>query len=217
MGLSIFVVFLGACTKKIEPAQTTLSGSVKNSVNDKLIYPAYIIYERQLLTTTREDGSFEITSLEGGTYSMVCSALGYSDQAMQVVVENGKKVNTDFLLTPDDTQSFVMGELHDQLLYQEGLIDNPSMAEWTDQQLFDGVSGATIQGKNFEIEVYPASIFIGDSLFAETDDYGQYEFTVQMGTYPISVVIQGWRDSTQIKEVKYNAYADFANFILIRE
>jgi hypothetical protein len=111
----------------------TLSGSVKNSLNDAPIFPAYIIYDQQLIASTSE------------------------------------------------------GELHDQVLYQE---------------LFD---------------VYPASIYIGDSLFAETDDYGQYWFEVQIGTYPITVVSEGWKDSLQIKEVVYHSYAVFANYILPRD
>ncbi len=199
--MAVTLFLLAACSKKEEPTQTTLTGSVKNSLNETSIHPAYIIYDQQLITTTLEDGSYEVTSLEGGTYSMICSAIGYSDQLIQVVIENGKTIGNDFLLTPDETISAVMGELHDEMLYQEQLIKDPSMAEWTDQQLFDGVSGATIQGKNFDFEVFPASIYIGDSLFAETDDYGQYGFEVQMGTYPIRVVLQGWKDSIQIKEV----------------
>lgn len=216
-GLSVTLFLLAACSKQEEPAQTTLTGSVKNSLNGTAIHPAYLIYDQQLITTTLADGSYEITSLEGGTYSMICSAIGYSDQRMQVVIENGKTIANDFLLIPDETVSAVMGELHDQDLYQEGLIENPSMAEWTGQQLFDGVSGATIQGKNFDFDVFPASIYIGDSLFAETDDYGQYGFDIQIGTYPIRVVSNGWRDSLQIKEVSYNSYAVFANYILPME
>lgn len=91
------------------------------------------------------------------------------------------------------------------------------MAEWTDQELFDGVSGATIQGRNFDFDLYPASIYIGDSLFAETDDYGQYWFEVQIGTYPITVVSKGWKDSLKVKEVVYDSYAVFANYILPQE
>ena len=214
--LSVSLLLLGACTEKTEPTQTTLSGMVKNSLNEAVIHPAYIIYDQQLLATTKEDGTYEITSLEGGTYSMVCSALGYSDQPMQVVIENGKTISNDFLLTPDDTQGGVIGELHDQVLYQERLMNNPSMAEWTDKELFDGVSGATIQGKNFDFDVYPASIYIGDSLFAKTDDYGQFWFDMQIGTYPITVVSEGWRDSIQITGVKHDSLV-FANFILNRE
>ncbi len=211
------LLLFGACTKKDEPTQTTLSGIVKNSLNDTPVYPAYIIYDKQLIASASEGGTYKITSLEGGTYTMTCSAIGFSDQSMQVLIENGKATGHDFLLTPDETESLVMGELHDQVLYQQQLVDNPSMANWTDQELFDGVSGATIQGKNFDFDVHPASIYIGDSLFAKTDDYGQYLFEVQIGTYPITVVSEGWRDSLQIKEVVYDSYAVFANYILPRE
>jgi len=38
-----------------------------------------------------------------------------------------------------------------QKLYDEQLIVNPSMADWNENELFDGVSGATIQSGTYPL------------------------------------------------------------------
>ncbi|MCK5691453.1 MAG: carboxypeptidase-like regulatory domain-containing protein [Bacteroidales bacterium] len=211
---AMFMLFAG-CTEKIESTETGMKGSVKNITQDALIHPAYIIQGQELLATTDEDGNYEISSLEEGVYSLVCSALNYGDQSLQLAIEEGVIVDQDFLLTPDEQSGTLYGELHDQVLYDEQLISNPGMADWTGKELFDGVSGATIQKKSFP-DLPPGDIYIGDSLFFSTDEYGQYWGDIQHGTYPIRVTLSEYPDSMQILRIVPDSSA-FANFILTEE
>ncbi len=211
---AILMLYAG-CSEKIESTETGIKGTVKDIAQNAVIFPAYIIHGQELLATTDEDGSYEITSLEEGIYTLVCSALDYGDQSLQLVIEEGAIVSLDFLLTPDEHTGTVYGELHDQVLYDEQLISDPGMADWTGKELFDGVSGATIQKKSFP-DLPPGDIYIGDSLFFSTDEYGQYWGDIQHGTYPVWVFLAGYRDSMQILRIVPDSSV-FANFILTEE
>ena len=208
------LLFAGCCEKN-ESTESGIKGTVKDIAQDAVIHPAYIIHDQELMATTDEDGSYEITTLEEGIYTLVCSALNYGDQSLQLIIEKGAIVSQHFLLTPDEQTGTVYGELHNQVLYDEQLILYPGMADWTGKELFDGVSGATIQKKSFP-DLPPGDIYIGDSLFFSTDEYGQYWSDIQHGTYPIRVSLPGYRDSMQILRIVPDSSA-FANFILTEE
>jgi len=120
------------------------------------------------------------------------------------------------MLSPDDSKGRIYGELHDKMLYDEQLKANPSMAAWDGKELFDGVSGATIQTMTFGFDLPASEIFIGDSLFALTDGFGQYWFDIQAGTYPLRICCTGYQDTMQIIKVEPDNSV-FANFILLKE
>ena len=185
-------------------------------LDDETIHPAFLILGDELLTITDESGTYEITSLDPGIYTLVCSAIDYGDKTIQVELEAGNVVSNDFLLSPYYSKGSVYGELHDQTLYNERLIDNPSMADWNGKELFDGVSGATIQTMTFGFDLPASEIYIGDSLFSVTDGFGQYWFDIQSGTYPLRVSSIGYKDSVKIVKVDPDT-SFFANFILLKE
>ncbi len=215
--LVFFVTMLiySSCDEKYQTG-TVLQGTVRNILDDETIHPAFLILGDELLTITDDNGIYEITSLDPGIYSLVCSAINYGDKTMQVEVEDGNVVFNDFLLSPDDSKGRIYGELHDQTLYEERLIVNPSMADWNGKELFDGVSGATIQTMTFGFDLPASEIYIGDSLFSVTDGFGQYWFDIQSGTYPLRVSSIGYKDTVQIVKVEPDT-SIFANFILLKE
>ena len=213
--LCAMVMLFTGCADEIESTETGMKGSVRDIATVAAIHPAYIIHGQELLAVTHEDGSYEISSLKEGIYTLVCSALNYSDQSLQLAIEEGIIVSQDFLLTPDERSGTLYGELHDQVLYDEQLISNPGMADWTGKELYDGVSGATIQKKSFP-DLPRGDIYIGDSLFFSTDEYGQYWGDIQHGTYPIRVILSEYTDSMQILRIVPDSSA-FANFILRQE
>ena len=206
------MLICSSCDEKYQ-AEAILRGTVKNMLDDETIHPAFIILGDELLTITDDNGKYEITSLDPGVYSLLCSAINYGDKTMQVAVEEGIVVSNDFLLSPDDSKGRVYGELHDQTLYDERLIVNPSMADWNGKELFDGVSGATIQTMTFGFDLPASEIYIGDSLFSVTDGFGQYWFDIQSGTYPLRISSIGYMDTMQIVKVEPDART-FANLIL---
>ena len=182
-------------------------------MDDEIIHPAFLILGDELLTVTDDKGTYEIISLDPGIYSLLCTAIYYGDKTIQVEVVEGNTVFNDFLLSPDDSKGRVYGELHDQTIYDEQLIVNPSMADWNGKELFDGVSGATIQTMTFGFDLPASEIYIGDSLFSVTDGFGQYWFDIQSGTYPLRISSIGYMDTMQIVKVEPDART-FANFIL---
>lgn len=211
----VFLVVMLVCSSCVEetPTESILQGTVKNMLDDEIIHPAFLIQGDELLATTDENGTYEITSLDPGTYSLICSAVDYGDKTMQVEVKQGNVASYDFLLSPDDREGRVYGELHDRTLYEEELIANPSMAGWSEKELFDGVTGATIQTVTFGMDLPASELYIGDTLYSVTDGFGQYWFDVQSGTYPLSISSPGYRDTLMIVKVEPDTRI-YANFIL---
>ncbi len=195
---------------------TLIQGSVLNIEDHEQIHPSFLFLENELLATTLENGTFEIDSLEPGICSVLCSSLNFRDTLIQIVVKEGAITVFDFFLTSDDSLGRLYGELHDQSLYDAQLTRNPSIADWNGRELFDGVSGATIQTMTFDYDLPSAEIYIGDSLIALTDGFGQYWVDLQSGTYPLRVSMSGYKDTTQI--IRQEPDTDiFANFILSKQ
>mgnify|MGYP006289039625 FL=1 len=198
------LIFLLYCEQSSEPKETTghISGVVKSAgSNDVFIHPAFIFSGDSLICTTDVQGEFSITPLNEGRYSLTCSALGYRDTTMQVQVLGGQTAKPVLLLTPDVATGRVYAEFQDDFLFQQELQTDSSMTLWNAQELFDGVTGATLQSKTLRMELPPRQIFIGDSLIAITDDFAQAWFDVQAGTYPLRGCCEGYVDSTQVVRV----------------
>ena len=197
-------------------AWTLIQGSVLSMEGHKQVHSAFLIIGNELLASTREDGSFEIDSHDPGLHSILCSSLGFRDTLIQIEVKEGALTELDFFLSADDSHGRVYGELHDQTLYNAQLAGNPSIAGWNGKELFDGISGATIQTMTFGSDLPSAEIYVGDSLIALTDGFGQYWVDLQAGTYPLHVSLSGYRDTIQIIQVKPDSDI-FANFILSQQ
>ena len=198
--LAVFVMALitSGCDKE-EQGETTLAGTVENMVDGEPISPAFLIIGEKLLSTSQKDGTYEIKSLEPGSYTLVCSAINYGDKTIQVEVTVGKTVYMDFQLSPDNRKGRVYGEFHNDSLFQDQLTTNPEKATWNGKELYDGVSGATIETS---FDMPSSSILVGDSLFAYADGYGQFWFDIQCGTYPITGSSSGYNDSMLIIHVE---------------
>ena len=213
--LLVTLLIISSCEKKSHSG-TNLQGTAMNALDHKTIPSAFLILGDELLAVSDADGAFEITVLDPGTYSLICSAFDFDDLDTQITLEAGEVTSHDFLLSPDNSEGRVYGELHDQILYEEQLQVNPSMAAWDGKQLFDGVSGATIQTMTYGFDLPASEIYIGDSLFAITDGFGQYWFDVQSGTYPLRISSPGYRDTIQIVKVEPDSRV-YANFILSKD
>ncbi len=209
----ITAILINISCDKEDQAETILQGTVKNMLDNEPVHPAFLILGDELLSTIDESGTYEIKTLDPGIYFLVCSAINYADKTMQVELKEGHVASNDFMLSPDSSEGRVYGELHDQTLYDEQLMLNPSLADWNSKELFDGVSGATLQTMTFGLDLPASEIFIGDSLFSVTDGFGQYWFDVQPGTYPLRVSSIDYRDTMQIVKVQKDGRV-YANFIL---
>ena len=197
---AVFLIL--ACQHSTEPGKTVaLSGSVYALDNNAhAIVPAYLFLGDSLTAVTAEGGSYSIPAIESGTYSFVCSALGYRDTTVQVTVDI-QNSEQDFYLTPDQSTGRVYVEFQDQTLWTEAVPAHPELDSWSSMELFEGVTGATLQTKWLHIELPDRILFLGDSLLAYSDGFGQCWASLQCGTYPLTGVCEGYRSDTRIVKI----------------
>jgi hypothetical protein len=185
-------------------------------VGENFISPAYIFSRDSLVATTDKNGSFQLLSLEPGNYFFTCSAINFRDTTMQVNVIGSQTTNLVFELMPDSSTGRVYGEFQDGTFFQEMLQKNPELTSWSEKELFEGVTGATLQSKTLKRELPYRNVFLGDSLLAVSDDFGQFWFEVQSGTYPIKGTCEGYHEKIEIFQVLPNERT-YITFVLKRK
>jgi hypothetical protein len=220
IGIIGLLLVLTACKNSSEPVATkgSLTGTVRIEGQGEaaVIHPAYIIHEIVLMATTDLQGGYILSDLEAGLYTLTCSALGYRDTVQVVTVSAGVTNHFDFYLTPDTTKARVRGEFQDLLIFNDKQADNPAMEGWDAQQIFIGVTGATIHEMGLQRELPERRIYIGDSLITISDDWGQYWFDLQCGTYFLRGTCEGYQDDQQVIKVRPDR-DNYLNFFLVQE
>jgi hypothetical protein len=158
-------------------------------------HPAWVLKGDKLLATTNSTGAFEIQSLDAGTYTFTGAALDHRDTSFTVQVAKGDTVQVDFRLAPDNIEKRVIGEFQNAVMFRDSLSVRPEMAGWTGKQIYDELTGATIQGKPPMDDFNEHQVFIGDSLVSTADNWGQYSFRLKANTVPLRGVCPGYRDT----------------------
>ncbi|MFZ5940377.1 MAG: TonB-dependent receptor [Bacteroidota bacterium] len=91
-------------------ADNGLQGKVScKKTGEAVMFAAVNIKERELWTTTDEEGNFSFRSVPDGSYTLQVSCLGYALYSQVFVVEKGKNRNLDIRISP---QSFDMEEVN---------------------------------------------------------------------------------------------------------
>ena len=216
-----FLLMMTNCDdKSTEPKPTsgTIEGNVKSILPGNLstIHLAYVFIDDSLLATTDENGNYVIAPIEEGTYQLTCSAINYRDTTEQVQVLGGKTLIHDFYLTPDSSTGRIYGEFQDVTLFNQNIQTNPSLVDWDAKQIFNDITGATIQAKTLQYDVPDRKVFLGDSLLAISDGWGQYWFQIQCGTYPITGRCEGYYDTTKVIKIMADTRS-YVNFFLYRK
>ena len=222
IGLSyiLFVSVLIHCDHTSEPKETAgaIRGTVFNGLSDEMtpVYPAYIFVEDSLWAITDSNGMYSIPSILEGTYDFICSSLYYLDDAEQIRVTGEQTTTHDFYLTPDSLTGVVFGEFQDLNIFQDSLASNSAIGEWDAEQVFNAVTGATIQSKTLDYLVPDRKVTMNDSLLAVSDAWAQYWFIVQQGTYYVKGACEGYEEIGQVIKVVPDTY-HYYNFFLPRE
>jgi hypothetical protein len=217
--LILFAIFSQLnCTKESKETEGDIRGVVKElkQNSEVTIYPAYIIYEDTLLAATNESGEYLISSLEEGTYTLICSALNFRDTIEQVKVVGGGTVTHNFWLQSDSTTGRLIGEFQDMVIFSDSLETNPGLAEWDEKQICDAATGATIQMKWLNYHVGDREIYLGDDLLGISDAWGQYGFYIQCGTYCFTGKCEGYMSKTHIVTILPDTKI-YLNFFLDRD
>lgn len=198
-----FVIYFNACEDSTSPLKntSTLSGKITNSATGTSVPQVFIFLEDSLLTTLikKTDYSFE---LESGMSLLTFSAIGYEDKKLELNLNENTTQNIE--LIPSSDKGRVYGEFQDIIKFQENVEENENMETWNEEEIYDGVTGATILEENSVTTFQQAELFIADSLLRYGDVYGQYWFEIQTGTYPISGKCEGYSSKTQIITVLPN-------------
>jgi hypothetical protein len=217
--LIVFTVFTQLnCTRESNETKGDIKGVVKelNQNSEEIICPAYIIYEDTLFATTNESGEYLISSLEEGTYTLICSALNFRDTIEQVKVVGGETVTHNFSLQSDNTTGILVGEFQDLLIFNDSLETNPGLAGWAAKHIFDAATGATIQMKWLNYPVGDREVYLGDDLLGISDAWGQYGFYIQCGTYCFTGKCEGYKSKTHIVTILPDTKF-YLNFFLERD
>jgi hypothetical protein len=223
-GKTSFVLTLGmltlalsaGCNRLNGPRETKgmIKGSVKHGTS--AVYRAYVFGGDTLLAVTDGSGNYLISSIAEGDHELTCSALNYADTIRRVLVTGGQTACCDFLMTPDSSIGKVYGEFQDLDVFDDSLKTNPSLKDWDPKRIYDASTGATLQVKTFGYELPDRRVFLGDSLVALADAWGQYAFKIQCGTYPLTGSCEGYGDAVRVIKVLPDV-RNYANFFLKRK
>ncbi len=79
----------------------TLRGTVYDRKNEPIAFATVLLTGTNWGTTTLDDGSFEITGIPAGTYTLKVSFVGYADFTQSVTLSSGQVVTLQVILTSD--------------------------------------------------------------------------------------------------------------------
>jgi hypothetical protein len=216
--LNGLLLFLMRCSTSTGPAPTTgsIKGVVKIDLPSNKAAFAYLFIGDSLMAATDQLGNYSIPVLPEGSYSLICSASACHDTAEQVLIFAGQTTLHDFFLTPDSSTGRVYGEFHDTALFAQSLATHPGMINWSGKEIFEGVTGATIQSKTLQRQAPERRVFCGDSLLAVSDDFGQYWLEMPSGACLLKGACEGYGEAAKVVRVLPNDRV-YVNFFLTPE
>lgn len=116
----------------------------------------------------------------------------------------------------DSGQGKVFGEFEDLGFFERALRKRPEMAHWSDRQVWDGLSGATIQAKTMGPSVPDRVVLLDGKELAYADGFGQFWLALPPGSYSLTGRCEGYRDAVIELEVQ-PGMATYANFYMARQ
>ncbi len=212
--LLIFIAFI-SCDDPTssEKFDGVFSGEIISSTTGEAIYPVYIFEEDSLLKIVVESNNYSI-ELEKGEHNILFSAIGYQDTIISINIDG--RTTKEIVLTENSETGRVYGEFQDLLQLQQKIAENIDIANWTEKEIMDGVTGATILEDNSTTDFQQAQLFIADSLIKYADVYGQYWIKIQCGTYPLAGISEGYYSETIIVKVLPDTRV-YKNFYLTKQ
>jgi hypothetical protein len=204
-------------TEPPPPPVTLLQGSVYSVETGNIItnHPTYIFWNDSLITTTDVNGNYSISDIIEGTYNLLCSSINYRDTIEQVQVIDGETTNHNFYLTTDSSIGLILGEFQDVTLFNQAVIDSPEILTWTAQEIYEEVTGATLQAKFLGYDVPDRIVYLDGDDLSTSDGYGQYLLFLQTGTYSFRGTCEGYYQEVT-KTFKVLPGTNYLNFFLPR-
>jgi len=220
-GIAIAVLFFSSsCDKSTNPKEKETKGNINGTVRHgtTAITSAWLFIGDSLYAATDDSGNYSITALLEGNYDLLCSAINYRDSISQVQVTGGNTITCNFDLPADTTTGYVRGEFQDIILFNDSLVNHPSMANWDAQQIYQSTTGATLISKFLQYDVPRAKIYLGASQISITDDWAMFSVKMQCGTYRITGRCDGYHDANEVVTVLPGKLGDavYVTFFMMR-
>ncbi|SEB36405.1 iron complex outermembrane recepter protein [Tenacibaculum sp. MAR_2009_124] len=95
-----FSLLLLLCTIVQVFSQASLEGTVKNVNNETIPFASVFLKKKQLGTSCDENGSYTITNIPLGTYTVIASAVGYHKTVLQIEIKEGANT-ANFTIKPN--------------------------------------------------------------------------------------------------------------------
>jgi len=213
----LFISLISCDDNEIQPPAVGVFSGIVTSVRGLPVYAIYILEGDSLLSAVSKNNKFSIV-LEEGEHKIIFSAIGYADTIFLVQI-NGD-IHAEIKLKENKQTGRVYGEFHDLKLFQQKVTENSELASWSDKQIVDGLTGATIMEDNSGTNFEQAQLFIGDSLLGYADVYGQYWIKIQCGTYPLTGKSAGFLSETKVIKVVPDVKPEvkkYLNFFLVKK
>ena len=110
----------------------------------------------------------------------------------------------------------VLGEFQDETLWNQRLQEDSTLAEWSEKQICDAATGATLQSKTLGYLVSDRVVSSQDSTLTTSDAWGQYGIIIDSGTYSLTGSCEGYESITHVVNVLPDSII-YVNFILPRQ
>ena len=210
--ISLLLAFVLSCEDSTAPIDSggIFSGTIVSASTSEPITPSYIFMDDVYIGMIENNNSFSF-ELNPGDYEFIFSAIGYLDEIVSVTISGN--YTEEIVLTENSEIGRVYGEFQDTLKLEQKILDNNDIATWDEEEIYDGVTGATILEDNSSTDFQQAKLFIGDSLVGYADVYGQYWIKIQNGTYPLTGKAEGFSNKTITIKTKSDSKV-YENFYL---
>ena len=97
LGISLFLLTFATLTFAQQRGQ--IKGRVITSDNKPAAFITVVLKGTTIGTHTDVDGSYQLTGIKSGNYTLIISAVGSADQQKDVAVESGKTLIIDLIIT----------------------------------------------------------------------------------------------------------------------
>lgn len=198
--LLFLLIAIFSCDNPTSPVnvKAIFSGEIKNAAKGEPVSPVYIFESDSLISTVDQNNHYSI-ELDYGEHEITFSALGFLDNVVPIKI-NGN-IQKEIKLTENSASGRIYGEFQNLVIFQQKIAEFNNLKNWTEKEIMDGMTGATIQGDYSDPNFEQAQLFIGDSLMGYADVWGQYWMKVQCGTYPLTGKSKGFLSKTRIVKV----------------
>lgn len=99
----IALLFFGTPLTYAQQQTASLSGFVKDATSEETLLLANVILAGTTKgTATNNSGYYTLTNLEPGTYTVICTYIGYQDHREEITLSPGERYRLDIVLTPND-------------------------------------------------------------------------------------------------------------------